>query len=111
MHAEKNLKSHRLRKAGMLQLAAMAAVLAFAIPGRAGDGRAVKSRVAPVYPELAKRMKIIGVVKIEATVDAEGKVVDVKTLSGSRTLSLAAGCSAEMEVRSRRWTDNGERGR
>ena len=35
----------------------------------AAEERAVKSRVAPVYPELAKRMKIMGVVKVEATVD------------------------------------------
>ena len=35
-------------------------------------------------------MKITGQVKIEATVDADGKVTEVKTLSGSRTLSPAA---------------------
>lgn len=35
-------------------------------------------------------MKIMGVVEIEAIVDAEGKVVDVRTVSGSRTLSPAA---------------------
>jgi TonB family protein len=60
-----------------------------AIPGNASD-RAVKSKVPPVYPEIARRMKITGVVKVEATVDADGKVTDVKTLSGSRTLSTAA---------------------
>jgi TonB family protein len=35
-------------------------------------------------------MKLTGVVKVEATIDAEGKVPDVKTLSGSHTLSPAA---------------------
>jgi TonB family protein len=72
-----------------LQAAALALMVALAIPARADD-RAVKSKVAPVYPEIAKRMKISGVVKVEATVDAEGKVTDIKTLSGNRALSPAA---------------------
>ncbi len=74
----------------MLQVAALAMIVALATPGRAADERAIKSRVAPVYPELAKRMRISGVVKVEATVDVEGKVTDVKTLSGSHALSPAA---------------------
>jgi TonB family protein len=57
---------------------------------RAADERAVKSRVVPVYPEIAKRMKIAGSVKIEATVDAHGKVTDVKSVGGNRMLSAAA---------------------
>jgi TonB family protein len=63
--------------------------LALALCARAED-RAVKSRVAPVYPEIAKRMKIVGVVRLEVTVDPEGKVVDVKPVSGNRSLSEAA---------------------
>jgi TonB family protein len=72
------------------QVAALALALAVAIPARAADERAVKSRVAPTYPELAKRMRIAGLVKIEATVDADGKVTAVKTVSGSHSLSPAA---------------------
>lgn len=63
--------------------------LALVLPGRA-DERAIKSRVAPVYPEIAKRMRITGEVKVEATVDAEGKVTDVKPVSGGGTLVNAA---------------------
>jgi len=37
------------------------------LSGRAADERAVKSRVAPVYPEIAKRMRIRRVVKLEVT--------------------------------------------
>ena len=74
----------------VLQAAALALTMAFAIEGRAADDRAIKSRVAPVCPELAKRMKITGIVKIEAKVDADGKVTDVKTLAGNHMLSLAA---------------------
>ena len=36
-------------------------------------------------------MRIFGVVKIEATVDAAGKVTAVRTLGGSAVLSPAAG--------------------
>ena len=75
---------------GLLQAAALALVVSLALPGRAADERAVKSKSAPVYPELAKRMRISGVVKVEATVDPDGKVTDVKTISGNHALSLAA---------------------
>jgi TonB family protein len=74
----------------LLQIAAAAMIVAMTIQGRAAEDRAIKSRVAPVYPELAKRMKISGVVKVEVTIDADGKVTDAKTLSGSRVLAGAA---------------------
>ncbi len=60
------------------------------LPCRAADERAVKAKVPPVYPELAKRMRVSGVVKMEATVDPEGKVTAVKTVSGNHSLSEAA---------------------
>jgi TonB family protein len=74
----------------MFQAAALALILAMVLPARAADERAVKTRVAPVYPEIAKRMRISGAVKIEATVDAEGTVKDVKTVSGNHMLAMAA---------------------
>jgi TonB family protein len=66
-----------------------ALAFAFTMPSGAED-RAVKQRVSPVYPEIAKRMRIEGVIKMSVTVDADGKVLDVKTVSGNRTLSIAA---------------------
>lgn len=54
------------------------------------EARAVKQRVAPVYPEVARRLRVGGVVKLAVTVDAAGKVKDVKTVSGARILSVAA---------------------
>jgi TonB family protein len=74
----------------MFQAVVLALMLTMALPARAGDERAVKSRVSPVYPEIAKRMKIGGAVKLEATVDAQGKVTEVKTISGNHMLSVAA---------------------
>jgi TonB family protein len=78
--------------AKLFQAAALALLvsLALPVPTRAADDRAVKSRVAPVYPELAKRLKVGGSIKIEATVDPDGKVVDTKTVSGNHILSTAA---------------------
>lgn len=71
---------------------AIALALAFGLSlcGRASDERAVKTRVAPVYPEIAKRMRISGVVKLEVIVDSDGKVTDVKPVSGNHMLSEAA---------------------
>jgi len=60
--------------------------------------RAVKSRVAPLYPELARHLKIEGIVVVQAVVDPAGKVTDVKAVTGSKVLSYAA------EEAVRKWT-------
>lgn len=80
----------RQSRVGAFQATALVLAVAMAIPAFSGDDRPVKSRVPPVYPEFAKRMRISGVVKLEATVDADGKVTAVKTLSGNHILSPAA---------------------
>lgn len=81
----------RKRVAGWLaRVLALVILAGMAVPGKAADERAVKSRVAPVYPEIAKRMRVSGVVKLEVTVDADGKVTDVKPVSGNQMLSAAA---------------------
>ena len=80
----------RWRGTGIIGAAVLSLVMFGALPAGAAGDRAVKSKVPPVYPELAKRMRITGVVKIEATVDADGKVTAVKTMSGNSALSVAA---------------------
>jgi len=52
--------------------------------------RKVTERVAPTYPELAKRMRIQGTVKIEAIVRANGTVKSTRVLGGSPVLVDAA---------------------
>lgn len=86
-----NIHSNRVRRAAarLIPAAALLLLCALAIPARAED-RAVKSRVAPVYPEIAKRMRIEGVIKLQVMVEADGRVSDVKTISGNRALSIAA---------------------
>ncbi|MGA3010051.1 MAG: energy transducer TonB [Terracidiphilus sp.] len=74
----------------LVQSAVLALMIASAMPASAADARAVKSRIPPAYPEIAKRMRITGMVRLTVTVDAEGKVTDVKPLSGNTMLSTAA---------------------
>jgi TonB family protein len=70
--------------------AVLALIVVLANQALAANAREVRARVAPVYPEIAKRMKITGAVSVEATVDANGNVTQVKTISGSHFLSPAA---------------------
>jgi len=74
----------------IFRLAALALTVVLLIPVATAESRAIKTRVAPVYPEMAKRMRIAGEVRLEVTVDPEGKVTDVKKVSGNTMLSSAA---------------------
>ena len=48
--------------------------------------RKVKSKVSPVYPEIAKRMSIIGTVKVEVVVAPNGTVKSTKVIGGHPVL-------------------------
>jgi TonB family protein len=52
--------------------------------------RKAKTKVAPVYPELARRMNITGVVKVQITVAANGSVKNTKLVGGHPVLANAA---------------------
>ena len=52
--------------------------------------RKVESRAAPNYPELARRMHIHGVVRVEAAVRANGSVKSTRVLGGNPVLVDAA---------------------
>lgn len=81
-----------MRRAGtrLMQAAALALMVALAMPASAADARAIKSRTPPVYPEIAKRMRVSGAVRLTVTVDAGGKVIDVQAISGNSVLTYAA---------------------
>jgi TonB family protein len=53
-------------------------------------GRQVTYRVAAVYPELARRMKLTGTVKLDALVTADGKVKSLDVIGGHPLLVAAA---------------------
>jgi TonB family protein len=48
--------------------------------------RKVINRIAPVYPELAKRMHVSGVVKLEVVIRANGTVKSTKVVGGNPVL-------------------------
>ena len=81
--------------------AALVAVLAFAMSGGVVSARAqqttndeivrrAKSKVAPVYPELARKMNITGTVKVEVVVAPNGAVKDARVVGGHPVLANAA---------------------
>jgi TonB family protein len=47
-------------------------------------------KIKPAYPELAKRMKVSGTVKIEVSVTPDGEVKDSKVIGGNPVLIGAA---------------------
>ena len=51
--------------------------------------RKVKSRVAPTYPELARRMNITGKVKIEVIISPDGHVKSTRAVGGHPLLVQA----------------------
>ena len=82
---------HPRRLAKLASLAVFTIAIAASLPMYAvGSDRPVKQRVAPAYPEIAKRMHITGVVKVAATVAPDGSVSATKAISGNRMLSDAA---------------------
>jgi protein TonB len=81
--------------------ATLLAVLALAVAGGTVDVRAqqaqtediarrVKSKVAPTYPELARKMSLAGTAKIEVVVSPSGAVKDARVVGGHPVLANAA---------------------
>lgn len=59
------------------------------VPARAEDRQCVK-KVAPVYPEMARRLHIAGSIRVTATVDSTGAVVKAESNSPNKLLVQAA---------------------
>lgn len=55
-----------------------------------GSDRKIAARAAPVYPDLAKKMHIHGVVKVEAIVRPNGSVKSTRVLGGNPVLVESA---------------------
>lgn len=69
-----------------------------------GIHRAVVTRVAPIYPELARRMHVGGKVVLLVTIQANGTVSSTKVESGHALLTPAA----EDAVRHWRFSPNSD---
>lgn len=79
----------------ILSVAALIALTAGLAAGQSSSAppasdRKVASKVPPVYPELAKKMHIHGVVKVEAVVRPNGAVKATRVLGGNPVLVDAA---------------------
>lgn len=59
-------------------------------PVNSASERKVATRVAPIYPELAKKMHIRGVVRVEAVVKPNGAVKSTRILGGNPVLIESA---------------------
>ncbi len=81
---------NRLIAVGLLLIGGWAATGVPLACGQEEINRKAKFKVAPVYPELAKRMSITGVVKVLITVSANGSVKDAKLVGGHPVLASAA---------------------
>jgi TonB family protein len=67
----------------LLSSVAGIAVLGTSLVGIGADvSRKTKIKVPPQYPEIAKRMNIVGSVKLEVQIAANGSVKAVKPLGG-----------------------------
>jgi TonB family protein len=76
-------------------VATILTVLALALVPASGNAqeqltRKVKSKVPPVYPDLARRMSITGVVKVSVVVAPNGTVKSTKVVGGHPLLVNAA---------------------
>lgn len=80
-------RSRHLARSLSLGVFALSAVSALAA---GGTRRAILTRVAPTYPELARRMHITGTVVVHLTIQPDGSVSDAKVESGHALLGPAA---------------------
>lgn len=76
---------------GAILCGMLLAAQAFAFPIQAQlelneAGRKIKTRVVPQYPELARKTRLAGIVRVELTVTPEGSVRSVKEIGGNPVL-------------------------
>jgi TonB family protein len=75
-------------------LAAALAMFSIAVAAQVGSStdegkRKVRTKVAPAYPELARRMSVGGKVKIEVVITSDGHVRSTKVVGGHPLLVQA----------------------
>jgi TonB family protein len=71
----------KLKMAATCCFVAMALILAVAnLPAQVN--RRVLSNPEPPYPEVARRLRLSGVVKVQVTITADGKIKDAKITGG-----------------------------
>ena len=81
---------NRLFAVGLLLIGGWVATSAPLAWGQDEINRKAKSKAPPVYPELAKRMNITGVVKVQVTVAPNGSIKEARLVGGHPLLANAA---------------------
>jgi TonB family protein len=81
-------KVHRFL--AVVALAGMALLPAMVVSAQARVERKATTKVAPVYPDLARRMHVQGSVKLEVVVKADGGVKSTRVIGGNPVLIQAA---------------------
>ncbi len=81
---------NRMFVVGLLVIGGWVATGAPPAWGQEEINRKAKTKVAPAYPDLARRMNITGVVKVLITVAPNGTVKDAKVVGGHPVLANAA---------------------
>ena len=85
------MRTSWIRKALVgLALSSVLGTYALAQSGSDEGKRKVKTKVAPAYPELARRMNVAGRVKIEVIITPEGRVKSTRALGGHPLLVQAS---------------------
>ena len=62
----------------------------FAVALLHADNRKSVKTVPPVYPAIAVKMRVEGTVKLDATIDPNGSISDVKVVNGHQLLVTSA---------------------
>lgn len=87
-------KAKRILAVCLLAALAVAGVVAISLRAQEGDAPGSKRRVRvmgkPQYPELAKKLNLTGVVKIEVTIGVDGKVKRTHVVGGHPVLASEA---------------------
>lgn len=81
---------HTFRRWLAIAVLSGSAVLMLSPRALAEDGRKIKNRVSPAYPDLANRMHVTGTVKIEITIAPNGAVTKTKVIGGHPLLVESA---------------------
>jgi len=82
-----------LLKTGTLVMAVALTIGATAFHGQDSStdaARRARSKVQPMYPELARKMNITGVVKVEVVIAPNGTIKEAKVVGGHPVLAGAA---------------------
>ena len=71
---------------GKVYIVVVAMACAMTMAASAQEGRRAVSKTMPRYPEIARRMNLVGTVKVEAVIGPDGKVKNVNVVGGHPVL-------------------------